>query len=289
MVSTRGIKVSYAQNREDIILAVLLNGVKKGFYIDVGANDPVLDSVTKYFYDRGWRGINIEPNPALMQAIKAARTGDINLQVAVGSGRAKAEFREYHAGKHGLSTLSSEMKLEHGKEKLKFKEYEVEVRTLKDILSEHAKNRPVDFLKIDVEGLEYEVIAGNDWQKYRPKIVVAEISHLIKDWRPLLTTAGYEKVFFDGLNEYYAAREYASRVDFGAYPQIALEDRPLSWHEKKTQDDLTKTVRELKREHNRRLKYQAMLKNIYARPFRFAAARVYHYYIKRDQTKEFKD
>ena len=77
--------ISYAQNNEDVLLWRALGHVRDGFYIDVGANDPVEHSVTKAFYDAGWRGINIEPLPAHIAAFDAQRPGDVNLAVAAGS------------------------------------------------------------------------------------------------------------------------------------------------------------------------------------------------------------
>ena len=75
--------ISYAQNREDVYINWLLSGKNKGFYVDVGANDPVHDSVTKFFYDRGWSGINIEPINEHYKNLTKERPRDINLQIGV--------------------------------------------------------------------------------------------------------------------------------------------------------------------------------------------------------------
>ena len=84
--------VSYAQNFEDVILHRVLKEVKKGFYIDVGANDPVIDSVTKAFYDDGWHGINIEPVSEWFEKLQLVRPNDINLQTGVGAKKADLNF-----------------------------------------------------------------------------------------------------------------------------------------------------------------------------------------------------
>jgi FkbM family methyltransferase len=196
--------VSYAQNREDVLLAAFFFKQEKGFYVDVGANDPEADSVTKYFYDRGWHGINIEPSPRLHAALSRARPNDLNLNVGVSDKKGKLSFREY-AG-HGLSTFSEDTKAELAAGDnpwvAEYRDYDVPVRRLDDILAE-AKVGEIDFMKIDVEGYEYEVINGNDWKKFRPRVLCIEANHVHHDWRKVLEKADYTKVFFDGLNEYY--------------------------------------------------------------------------------------
>ena len=77
--------ISYAQNYEDVMLWRALKNVKQGFYVDVGAAWPEQDSVTKAFYDRGWNGINIEPNQELLSSLISSRPADINLGVAIGN------------------------------------------------------------------------------------------------------------------------------------------------------------------------------------------------------------
>ncbi len=93
----------------------------------------------------------------------------------------------------------------------------------------------MDFLKIDVEGFEGEVIKGNDWKKYRPNIVVIEANHKSTDWTKQLEDAEYVKVFHDGLNDYFASREYYRKIDFSKYPELITEgplvvDWPLKSH-----------------------------------------------------------
>ncbi len=213
----------YSQNREDLVLASLFEKDEIGFYVDVGANHPTFDSVTKLFYEKGWSGINIEPIKKFHQLLCADRPKDINLNVGIGDKEGSLELREYlsEAGE-GMSTFSKELKDSYEAEKhwatVDYEDYEVKIKKLSSILKEQQRARSISFMKIDVEGLEYEVIASNDWQKFRPKFLCIEANHVIRDWRPILKESSYRLFFNDGLNEYY----YDSMLlkDFNySYPQ----------------------------------------------------------------------
>lgn len=202
--------VTYAQYNEDIILSALLEDVDKGFYVDIGANSPTIDSVTKLFYERGWRGINIEPIKRFYEQLKKDRPEDINLQLGAGSKPGNATFREYPKN-HGFSTFEEAQKKQHG-QKYPYQDYEVEIKTLKQIFNEH-KVGHIHFLKIDAEGYEYDVIAGNDWRLYRPSVICIESSHITRDWRPELINNDYTLFITDGLNDYYIAKEAWARTE----------------------------------------------------------------------------
>jgi len=218
--------LSHAQNREDIILSGFFKGRDTGFYVDVGANDPSQDSVTKFFYERGWRGINIEPIPRLYKRLSLARPRDINLNIGISDVGGSMIFREYPK-LHGLSTFSKniqddydELAKKDGKYR-EFKEYGVAIKTLAQVFEENVLG-PIHFMKVDVEGYEYEVLAGNDWKKYRPQVICIESNHMSKDWTTILLGGSYEKIFFDGLNEYYVAKEAKSAKDSFSYTQTML-------------------------------------------------------------------
>lgn len=219
-------RISYAQNREDIILNGFLGKVKKGFYVDVGANHPIQDSVTYLFYKKDWHGINIEPIQGLYDELVSLRPRDINLKLGVGSKRGKLTLRQYN-GREGLSTFSNEMKSEytsHHKDGV-FEDVEVPVRPLKEILKGY-EDTDLHFMKIDVEGFEQEVIEGNDWNKFRPWLLCIEANHIFQPWQAILEENQYQEVFFDGLNKYFLAKEHSKLLTTFSYPEAMLS-RPI--------------------------------------------------------------
>jgi FkbM family methyltransferase len=217
--------ISYAQNFEDLMLWRALKHVDPGFYIDVGANDPDYDSVTKAFYERGWSGINVEPVPQWFERLQEARPRDINLQLALGA--EPGEITLYELPDTGLSTAEKEFAERHEAERgYQSRELRVKVDTLSSIC-ERFHPAPIHFLKIDVEGAEKAVFQGTDFGKIRPWIIVVEATlpnsqeESYSDWEPLLLNAGYEYVYFDGLNRYYVAIEHENlKGAFKAPPNV---------------------------------------------------------------------
>ncbi len=163
--------LSYSQQGEDMILKTLLNK-EKGFYIDVGAFDPALYSNTKIFYDRGWNGINIEPDLRGFRKFKKKRPRDINFNYAVGF---KNEEKIFHMfNQRALNTFSEELAAERS-QKEKMTKAKINIKPLSEILDEAKIKQEIDFLNIDVEGWEMEVLRSNNWNKYLPKIILTEI------------------------------------------------------------------------------------------------------------------
>ena len=204
--------ISYAQNHEDVMLYRALREVKEGFYIDVGAQDPVIDSVTKAFYERGWRGINIEPNEEYFRKLQDDRPHDINLLTAVGREPGPISF--YEVVHTGLSTTSAVYARGHAEAG-----YEVHLRnvpcTTLDKICTDCGVETVHFLKIDVEGSERVVLDGFSFETVRPWIVVVEATEpnstreVSAEWEHLLVGRRYQFVYFDGLNRFYIAAEHA--------------------------------------------------------------------------------
>lgn len=202
--------ISYAKSYEDEVLWRALKHVNEGFYIDVGANDPNKDSITKVFYDSGWSGINIEPVRAHHRDLSIARARDTNLLMVAGSKHGQIEL--WICEVCGRATASKEAVSSH--QAIGHKGYfcRAPVAPLKDICAQYVKSE-IHFLKIDVEGLEAEVIKGMDLQKYRPWILVIEATkpnptdevHCL--WEASILSSGYQLAYADGLNRFYLATE----------------------------------------------------------------------------------
>jgi len=169
---------SYSQDGEDMILKAIYEQKKgyKGFFVDVGAHHPVRYSNTNYFYKRGWKGINIEPTPSAIGAFKTFRKRDINLNIGIGPNKTKLKF--YCFNEPALNSFSEEVskRIDRESEKYKIiKELDINVLPLGDVLDEYLPaNTTIDFLSIDVEGLDYQVLLSNNWNKYKPNVILVE-------------------------------------------------------------------------------------------------------------------
>lgn len=188
-----------------------LGHLGKGFYIDVGANDPFYDSVTQLFYDKGWHGINIEPVPGHYAALKEYRPEDINLQCAAADTDGSFTLYEIE-GVRGWATLDAGMAQTYRNKGHNIIEIVVSVKTLTEICSQYVDG-DIHFLKVDVEGAEEKVFRGMDLKRWRPWIIIAESrvpteeGVLTAAWETLVTGKGYSQVYFDGVNTFYLADE----------------------------------------------------------------------------------
>jgi FkbM family methyltransferase len=203
--------ISYAQNFEDVMIWRALQTVKNGFYVDVGAQDPVNDSVTLAFYERGWSGINIEASPTYADKLKSSRPHDINVQ-AFAADESGGAIKFFHIPGSGLSTYDPETAQRHRMAGWTVEECSVPAVTLNDLLAAHP-SKEIHFLKVDAEGAESAVLRGIDLVKYRPWILVVEAtlpnsqvcSHQF--WEPQVLAADYKFCYFDGLNRFYVPHE----------------------------------------------------------------------------------
>ena len=203
--------LSYAQNGEDVILNRLFPE-EEGLYIDVGANDPVSSSVTKHFYDQGWTGINIEPEPAAFARMTAGRPLDLNLNVGISDRPGVMTFYDI-TDANGWSTFSPEQAANLEEKGYEIVERSIPVTTLARVCEEHVRGT-IDFLKIDAESHETAVMAGADWSRWRPRVVLIEDNGRVH-WEPGLLASGYHFALFDGINRFYLRDE-----DLGLLPKF---------------------------------------------------------------------
>jgi FkbM family methyltransferase len=204
--------LSYAQRFEDFHLWRCFDGQPHGFYVDIGGGHPVYDNVSFAFYLAGWRGIVAEPNPALAALSRAVRRRDHLHEGLCGAQAGEATLylqREFH----GLSTTVVEHAETAAKEVGRAAEaVTLPMTTLAALCEAHAP-ASFEFLKVDVEGAEADVLRGADFTRFRPKVIVVEAIKPISlapawdEWEPLLGRHGYSYVWDDELNRYYVAEE----------------------------------------------------------------------------------
>ncbi len=196
-------RLSYSAHGEDRVLLALLEergGVPaSGVYVDVGAYHPTALSNTALLYQAGWRGINIEPNPAMFEFIRSARPDDVTLRQAAGTPRRTADLH-FFGDWASSNTLDPEFAqwISTDQDVPIERTIATEVVPLADVLDEHLEGRRIDFLTVDVEGMDVEVLESNDWVRFRPSVVAVEDLDL-RLARPddsaafqLLTSVGYE-------------------------------------------------------------------------------------------------
>ncbi len=206
-----GMKISYAQNLEDYHLWQAFAGEPAGFYIDIGGGHPVADNVSFAFYEAGWRGIVVEPQTALADLYPKVRPRDIAVAALVGRGAGEADFHLVER-LHGFSTTIEKHAAGAQAFGAGYNTTRLPMQTLAGLCELHAGG-DIAFLKIDVEGAEADVLAGGDWRRFRPKVVLAEAvapgsgEPNWAEWEPFLIGQGYRFVLFDGLNRFYVAEE----------------------------------------------------------------------------------
>jgi len=201
---------SYSQEGEDLVLARMLGHLDAatGFFVDIGAHHPARFSNTYYFYRRGWCGINVDALPGTKKLFESARPRDITIECGVGE--KKGVLKYFAFNESALNTFSEQ---EANKKNTPpyhiVNTLQIPMVTLKQILDDHLpRGKSIDFMTIDVEGLDHEVISSNDWHRYRPRIILVELlntdisNHEIHPTTQLLKSHNY-RVFAKTYNTFF--------------------------------------------------------------------------------------
>jgi FkbM family methyltransferase len=219
-------QLSYAQNLEDYHLDLMFAGQPTGTYVDVGGGHPVADNVSFWFYLKGWRGLVVEPQQALADIYAHVRPRDHIVSCLAGRADGEAQFHVVDK-LHGFSSTVHEHAQAAAEFGAAFTTVTKPVRTLAALIAE-AGLGTIDFLKIDVEGAEAEVLAGMDFQRHRPRVLLLEavapgsMADASAAWERDLLDKGYRFAFFDRLNRFYVADE---AKDLAA----RLPEEPAPW------------------------------------------------------------
>lgn len=221
--------ISYAQHGEDVVLYRALREVTEGFYVDVGAADPTIDSVTRALYGRGWHGVDIEAYSVLAQRLRNARPHDEVVECAAGAVEGHITFHQVRDS--GLSTTDEAEAAAAAERGFTVTTTTVAVRPLDHILAETVPaGQEIHFLKIDVEGAEEPTLAGIDLRRWRPWIVLVEatrpntVERTADRWQHHLTAAGYVPAMFDGLNQWFRSPDHPELDEALSYPACPLDD-----------------------------------------------------------------
>ena len=223
--------ISYAQNFEDVMLWRALKHVEKGFYIDIGAQDPIIDSVSLAFYKHGWRGVHIEPTKQYSKKLEEARPDEIVKQVAIGNSKEQIELFEFQGT--GLSTAVPEIAMRHKEEGHVSIDTLVDVMSLDTLLDQYS-DKTIHWLKLDVEGFEEEAIQSWQNSSVRPWVLVIESTEPLtqkksyKEWEGFLINKGYSFCYFDGLNRFYLHDDHAELLSAFSVPPNIFDDFFLS-------------------------------------------------------------
>ena len=223
--------VSFAQNFEDVLLWRALKHIDKGFYIDIGAQHPEADSVSKAFYDHDWRGVHVEPIRPYADLLRDHRPDEVVLEVALAAESGILTF--YNIPETGLSTADSTIAEGHRHQGFTVQEITIPCIPLSDVFARYG-DRDIHWVKIDVEGFELAVLAGWGDSAVRPWIVVVE-SNLPNTqidthemWEAQLLERGYTPALFDGLNRYYVAEQHPELLEALQYGPTVFDQFAFS-------------------------------------------------------------
>jgi FkbM family methyltransferase len=223
--------ISYSQNFEDVMLWRALKHINNGFYIDIGAQDPVIDSVSLLFYENGWRGVHIEPSSQYSKMIRMARPDEVVEQVAIGNETGNLLFYEFNDT--GLSTADPIIAKDHINAGHQATVTEIPVISLDSIFEKYIETA-IHWLKIDVEGMEKSVLQSWKFSICRPWILIIESTKPLsqeenqEEWESLVLEKCYSFAYFDGLNRFYIHSDHLYLLPFFKTPPNIFDGFMLS-------------------------------------------------------------
>jgi FkbM family methyltransferase len=219
---------SYSQYGEDVVIDALLSHKQNGFYVDVGANDPDALSNSKLLYGRGWRGINIEPDPTLHAKLSEKRPRDLNLNIGIGPNPGIMTF--FRMSADTLSSFNREVAVRNGHlyNATLLSEEQVQVQRLTAIFESHLRGNTIDFLSVDAEGYDLEVLKSNDWTRFRPSVLMVEINVGGDEIVRYMERQNYYLVFDNGTNGVFLSREFCASLDGTVLEELAMLERCYS-------------------------------------------------------------
>ena len=206
--------ITYAPNREDLIIAGILKSVKNGFYVDLGSEDPDYQSMTKRLYRSGWHGINITSEQHYLTKLKLKRPRDTNIMAKIGLTRA----------------VSSEI-----------------ILGLEAVLELYQVNH-IDVLRIDAVSYKNDAVSSNNWSKYRPTLVLLDSGDNSVKQESEFLEYGYVRIFFDGLNEYFIVKDSQHLAEHFSYSEFILSQEYVTPREYETMLDQKEEVHHLNRD-----------------------------------------
>lgn len=208
---------TFAQHGDDIVVLIIFGmiGINRPSYLDIGANDPIKNSNTWLFYMRGSRGINVEPNPRFVESFKIQRPEDINLSVGVAGQPGTLTYHVF-GERSGLNTFDAERarRIEaNGAFKVR-RTLQIPVLTVNEIIDKYSPEKFPDYLSIDVEGLDYDILTTINYERSSPKVICVEGNSTQERQKmtAFLESRGYVLYFRIGANLIFLREQFVGKL-----------------------------------------------------------------------------
>ncbi len=206
-----GLRLISSQCGEDLIIESIIHNKVNGVYVDVGANHPIKFNNTFLFYKKGWRGINIKPNPERILLFKFFRRKDTNLNIGISKDNLVLDF--YVFKESTLSTFDTNMAKKYQDMGHKLRQVkQIKTLSLKEVFDRNLGGKEIDFMSIDTEGFDMQVLESNEWNLYRPRFIILETLEYRNDnsgnklndiYDPYMKNLGYQKIADTHINTIY--------------------------------------------------------------------------------------